>query len=43
MATEVNGDYEHYLERYARDHKLTKDEAEQHAMVKLVKEYYEQK
>lgn len=35
-------DYEEYLERYCRKHKITKEEAESHALVKEIKKYYEE-
>lgn len=34
-------DYEEYLARYCEEHKLTREEAEKHALVYYVKKYYE--
>lgn len=34
--------YERYVRKYCEQHNITKAEAEQHAMVKNVKEYYEE-
>lgn len=33
--------YERYLERYCKTREITKEEAETHAIVKEVKEYYQ--
>lgn len=35
-------DYEIYLEKYMTKHELTKEEAENHLIVKIVKKYYEE-
>ena len=35
-------DYEEYLKKYARDHNITIEEAETHALVKEAKTYYEE-
>lgn len=40
--TEQKTDYEIYLERYCNKRKLTKEVAERHLIVKLVKKYYEE-
>lgn len=34
-------DYEQYLEKYCKKHKISKEEAEKHALVKEVKKQYE--
>ena len=34
--------FEGYLDRYSRTYRITPEEAEQHAMVEEVKEYYEE-
>lgn len=34
-------DYDQYLERYCKTRNISKDEAEQHAMVQEVKKYYQ--
>lgn len=39
---EVKSKYEQYVERYARSVGITVEEAEKRAIVKSVKEYYEQ-
>lgn len=41
MNEEVKSDFEAYVERYCRKHKITPEEAKQHALVRDVKEYYE--
>lgn len=40
---ETNDDFKTYLEKYASNYNLTHEEAEQHKIVQLVKEYYESK
>lgn len=35
-------DYEIYVEKYATEFEITKAEAETHAIVKIVKKYYEE-
>ena len=40
---EVNEDYERYLERFCVKHHLTREEAEEHSLVKAVKRYYDKK
>lgn len=35
-------DYEEYLKKYARDHKISVEEAETHALVQETKKYYEE-
>ena len=40
---EENTDFEVYLERYCRSYHLTREEALEHEVVKLVKHYYEAK
>ena len=35
-------DYELYVEKYARDRGITKEEAKSHALVRNAKEYYEE-
>lgn len=37
----AQSDYERYLERYARHHHISVEEAKEHKLVKLTKEYYE--
>lgn len=37
----MHADYEQYLERYCKTHNISKSEAEQHAVVKEVKQQYE--
>lgn len=39
---EVKSKYEQYVERYARSVGITVEEAETHAIVQSVKEYYEE-
>lgn len=41
MSEEATKDYERYLERYCRQYGCTREEAEEHQLVKDVKEYYE--
>jgi hypothetical protein len=38
----LKGTYEEYLEAYAKEHKITKEEAETHELVQIVKDHYEQ-
>lgn len=35
-------DYEEYLKKYARDHKISVEEAESHLIVKIIKRFYEE-
>jgi len=35
-------DYQEYLEKYARDHNLTVEEAEKHELMIYVKRYYQE-
>lgn len=37
---EIKTKYELYLERYCKNHNLSKDEADEHAIVKEVKKQY---
>lgn len=37
----MQSDYENYVEKFARDRNISKEEAEEHYIVKLVKRYYE--
>lgn len=39
---DVESDFEAYVERYCRKHKITPEEAKEHAMVREVKAYYEE-
>lgn len=41
MSASAQKDYEEYLERYCKQHKISKEEAEKHALVKETKKYYE--
>lgn len=37
----MSNDFERYVERYSIKHKITKEEAKKHYLVKEVKKYYE--
>lgn len=43
MSVEVEKDYERYLEKFCTKHHLTREEAEEHNLIKTVKRYYEKK
>lgn len=39
--TAAEKDYELYLERYCEQHKISKEKAEKHSLVREIKSYYE--
>lgn len=41
MNDKVEADFEAYVKRYCKKHKITPEEAKEHALVKDVRKYYE--